>query len=285
METNYSPYYICALVLSTATPLQDISKTSIAIAESDTTPSSERFAVTVSRVDDLLDDDGTLLAERLMSVIMTFDIHDNELLLNGMPVTLGAQSIEIIQAEVSITPQEHLDLNKQFDIGLVTVEVESKAEVIPTEDKDVVLRRINVSTRIIEIDGQEVIQTESTERIFEFMTYAVLDDDDEGLEVVPSDALHAKQSKCGSRIISKIKHWWRRTSRFTRILVASLFLTFVVGLLCVIIACIVIYVKNKEGRPSYEPLVDRVVFDQIIYITDEEKKASREKEEEIGSKL
>ncbi|CAG8568983.1 10194_t:CDS:1 [Paraglomus occultum] len=272
--------YICTLVLSTAIPLKDVSSTSITVAESNTTPSSERFAVTVSRIDDLLDDDGSLVAERLMSVIMSFDLHDNELLLNGVPITLGAQSIEVIQAEVAITSQEKVDLDKQFDIGLVTVEVESKAEAIPTEDPNVVLRRINISTRVIEIDGQEVIQTESTEKIFEVKTYAVFEDDDEGFEAIPSDSLSVKQSLCGSHVFSKIERWWRRTSRLTRILIGSFCLTFILSLLTIIVAYTIVFSKGKMCHRSYESLADEIIFDQVIYIADEEKKALMEKEEE-----
>jgi hypothetical protein len=280
MKTSLFALFIaCLIVLSTAIPLKDVSSTSITVTESNTTPSSERFAVTVSRIDDLLDDDGSLVAERLMSVIMSFDLHDNELLLNGVPITLGAQSIEVIQAEVAITSQEKVDLDKQFDVGLVTVEVESKAEAIQTEDQNVVLRRINVSTRVIEIDGQEVIQTESTEKIFEVKTYAVFEDDEEGFEAIPSGSLPVKSS-CGSRAVSKIKHWWRRTSRLTRILVGSFCLTFILGLLTIVIAYTVVLIKGKVCHRSYESLADEIIFDQVIYIADEEKRALMEKEEE-----
>jgi len=213
-----------------------------------------------------------------MSVIMSFDLHDNELLLNGVPLTLGAQSVEVIQAEVAITSQEKVDLDKQFDVGLVTVEVESRAETIPTEDPNVVLRRINISTRVIEIDGREVIQTESTDKIFEVKTYAVFEDDEEGLEAIPSDSV--KQSSCGSRVLSKIERWWRRTSRLTRILIGSFCLTFILSLLTIIVAYIVVFSKGKICHRSYESLADEIIFDQVIYIADEEKKALMEKEEE-----
>lgn len=38
----------------------------------------ELLFVTVTRVDDLLDDDGTLLAERVMAVRVTFDVFENQ---------------------------------------------------------------------------------------------------------------------------------------------------------------------------------------------------------------
>lgn len=37
----------------------------------------ETLYVTVTRVDDLLDDDGSLLAERVMAVRVTFDVFEN----------------------------------------------------------------------------------------------------------------------------------------------------------------------------------------------------------------
>lgn len=68
-------------VIAAPAPLQDVSVTSIDIVE-DTynAQGDEHLFVTVTRVDDLIDDDGSLLAERIMAVRVTFDVVENQVL-------------------------------------------------------------------------------------------------------------------------------------------------------------------------------------------------------------
>lgn len=62
-----------------AAPLQDISVTSIDLAENTyNKQGDEHLFVTVTRIDDLVDDDGSLLAERIMAVRVTFDVEENQ---------------------------------------------------------------------------------------------------------------------------------------------------------------------------------------------------------------
>ena len=64
------------------------------VAVSDTkTPSSEHIAVAVQRVDDLVSDNGELFAERIDVVIMEFDLKDDTLFVNNVPVEIGGSSI------------------------------------------------------------------------------------------------------------------------------------------------------------------------------------------------
>jgi galactitol-specific phosphotransferase system IIB component len=62
-----------------AAPLQDVSVTSVDLAEeSVNNKGDEHLFVTVTRVDDLVDDDGSILAERVMAVRVTFDVVENQ---------------------------------------------------------------------------------------------------------------------------------------------------------------------------------------------------------------
>jgi hypothetical protein len=73
--------FIKALSASTtfASPLKDISTTSIDLSENQlNTKGDETLFVTVTRVDDLIDDDGSLLAERVMAVRVTFEVFENQ---------------------------------------------------------------------------------------------------------------------------------------------------------------------------------------------------------------
>lgn len=65
-----------------ASPLQDISATSVDIQEEPLGfGGSEHLIVTVTRVDDLLDDNGDFLAERVMAVRVNFDVIDSQVCL------------------------------------------------------------------------------------------------------------------------------------------------------------------------------------------------------------
>lgn len=71
--------YIALATLTIAAPLQDVSVTSIDLVENTyNAQGDEHLFVTVTRVDDLLDDDGSLLAERVMAVRVTFDVYENQ---------------------------------------------------------------------------------------------------------------------------------------------------------------------------------------------------------------
>lgn len=59
--------------------MKDVSVTSIDLAENTyNKKGDEHLYVTVTRVDDLLDNDGSLLAERVMAVQVTFDVIENQ---------------------------------------------------------------------------------------------------------------------------------------------------------------------------------------------------------------
>jgi len=156
-----------------AVPIQDISATSIDLETSTDATNTDHLTVTVTRVDDLLSDNGEWLAERVMAVVMNFDVNDDQIFLNNVPLPLGTSSVQIEAAIVanadilSITnPDEALALAASFDMGLVTVEVEATAEMI-LSDEGQLLRRIVVLERIVEIDGQTVIQTVAGQQIID----------------------------------------------------------------------------------------------------------------------
>lgn len=71
--------YCVPLVCAAPAPLEDISVTSIDLVEERLdAKGDEHLYVTVTRTDDLIDDDGVLLAERVMAVQVTFDVAENQ---------------------------------------------------------------------------------------------------------------------------------------------------------------------------------------------------------------
>ncbi|KAF9927475.1 hypothetical protein FBU30_003231 [Linnemannia zychae] len=160
--------------------LVDISDTELEVKEVHTAPNIDTFVVTVQRTDDLLADDGTFLAERVMSVAFDFDVKNHEVLLNKVPLMLeSGQPEEPVTVTVTVeagvivgpaldpeTPMD--DLMNAFDTGLVTVQVTASTEFVTTDDGSV-LRRVTLQESIVEVNGHEIVQTEAAQQVIEIM--------------------------------------------------------------------------------------------------------------------
>jgi hypothetical protein len=157
-----------------AAPFEDVSSTSVSLEEEQTSLNSEHLTVKISRVDDLVDDNGEVLIERIMGVKLGFDIEDDKITLNGVPVELGPSNVEVeavILADESLMPKDGSTpdltaLENALDIGLVTVEVEASVERITT-DEGIPIRHIVVSERVVEINGETVLQTIADQQILD----------------------------------------------------------------------------------------------------------------------
>ncbi|KAG0319275.1 hypothetical protein BGZ99_005204 [Dissophora globulifera] len=161
--------------------LVDVSNTELEVKEEHTKPNIDTFVVTVQRTDDLLADDGTFLAERVMAVAFDFDVQDHEVLINKVPLHL--ESPETPEEPITVTmtveagvivgpaldPETKVDdLMDAFDTGLVTVEVTASTEFVTTEDGSVV-RRVTLRETIVEVNGVEITQTDAAQQVIEIM--------------------------------------------------------------------------------------------------------------------
>ncbi|KAI7868420.1 hypothetical protein BDF14DRAFT_1724532, partial [Spinellus fusiger] len=166
---------IFVATLAWAVPIKDVSVTSVDLSESAiNTQGDTHLYVTVTRVDDLVDDDGTLLAERLMAVRIQFDVLQQKLHCNKVPVEIGMSNIQI-EAQMAVNPSllsidsaaEAAVLEDAFETGLATVEVTvSLMDELVTEE-GLTFRRLLVKERITEINGQSVVQTEAGQQILD----------------------------------------------------------------------------------------------------------------------
>jgi len=222
-----------------------------------------------------------------MAVMMHFDIQGDKLHINNVPVELNTTSLEIVQAEVATGDKRIEDIDKSFDVGLVTVEVSTVVEVVPTEFLNVDVWRITISARIIEIDGNDVVQTDIIEKIMEVKVHNVLEDDEEGGELVSVEDINTsappanlgKVSKSNSQPIicpfknrvDRVHQWWQSTSRFTRVVIASMCFTVVFGIMFILVPATVHYYRSQSRYEiiSYNPSDESIT--QVIYIADEEK--------------
>ncbi|KAI9473838.1 MAG: hypothetical protein EXX96DRAFT_621474 [Benjaminiella poitrasii] len=224
-----------------AAPLQDVSVTSVDLAENTfNARGDEHLFVTVTRVDDLLDDDGSLLAERVMAVKVTFDVVENQLMCNGQPVDIGVSSIQV-EAQMTSNPEKLAITSEEdaailadsFDLGLVTVEVTATVLDELKTDDGMVFRRMNVKELITEVNGQKVVQTEAGQQILDIfdngslIKWAV--DPLTGF-MLPGPALIEEQNRnndvltildCPGCEDFRFEGWWNETSSVDQCLVGG----------------------------------------------------------------
>ncbi|KAF0512013.1 hypothetical protein F8M41_018145 [Gigaspora margarita] len=284
----------CFPVLSQAGPIKDESSTTVAIGEIQTSPDSERFVVVVQRIDDLVDDGGELLAEKISAVVINFDLKDESLMVNNVPVPMNVTSVQVLQAEIvpaNITQEQLKEYESSFDIGMVTVEVNTVASSYPTDDPKVSLRRIVIAIRIIEIDGITVVQKDVIEKILEAK---IITDGGATPIAADSDANNAiagssnSDTPCDlSTVFARVRHWWCCSSKITRVAIISLILTSLFGILFMVIPASMqsVVKKNLGLRQPYQAVSEHhdddedAKVEQVIFIADEEKRMLMEKHE------
>ncbi|KAI7881631.1 hypothetical protein K492DRAFT_186789 [Lichtheimia hyalospora FSU 10163] len=166
---------LVSLAFVGAAPLQDLSTTSIDVAGVPANmKGDEHLYVTVTRTDDLVDDDGSLLAERVMAVQVSFDVVENQLHCNGVPIDVGVSNVQV-EAAVAPNPEkltiaseeEAAILEDTFDIGLANVEVHATLLDEIKLDDGTTFRRMAIEERITEINGEQVVQTNAGQQILD----------------------------------------------------------------------------------------------------------------------
>jgi hypothetical protein len=248
-------------------------------------------------------DNGEFLAERIDAVIIDFDLKDDQLLVNNVPVELGVSSVQVIEAQIipaDINTEQLKEYADNFDIGLVTVQVSSVAESVPTMEEGVTLRRISITLRIVEIDGVNVVQPQdAVEKVLEFKVFEISDGDkDVTVPFYPAEDLSLpnqihnegeKQLDSFRPFTSRVRHWWRCSSRFTRIVLASFSLTILFGVFFMAIPAavqaLIMLARRQSSSSRYSAVTfdddDETITEQVIFIADEEKRALMEQEKEL----
>ncbi|KAI9258879.1 hypothetical protein BDA99DRAFT_514419 [Phascolomyces articulosus] len=249
-----------------AIPIEDVSVTSVELAEEPMDAhGSEHLYVTVTRTDDLVDDDGSLLAERIMAVQVTFDVIEKQLHCNGVPVEIGVSNIQV-EAHIASNPEkltinsaeEAALLEDTFDIGLATVEVTATlVEELKTSD-GLTFRRLNVQERITEINGENVVQTDAGQQVLDMYedgsferwavdpitgfllpgpaviddpaTFETHEDALPQLEVEEKQPVlsseHAGTKGCAGALIDPVVEWWNDQSSLVHGFITGGFLAF-----------------------------------------------------------
>jgi len=132
---------------------QHIDTTVVGLAE-EIDATSEHFYVSIDRIEDEIDVNGILLAERDIHVALRFDIvEDQQVSLNGVPVAYGYSELQV-EAQI--------------------VEIDAEGQKSPFEDLVAVDIRIFVGTRMLQLeDGTPVLGVYIQERVVGIQTKEV----------------------------------------------------------------------------------------------------------------
>jgi len=284
--------------IAVSNPITDLSQTSISVSEKPKTtstaehpdglpiPGVDELKVTVERVDELVGDEGDLIAARIIDVVFKFDVDNEKLLLNGVPVELGVSSVKVDTAilanrEVTLVPMDTLE--KNFDRGISTIEVGAKAEALLLARSDLVadpstipgchadrlpdlieVRRITVHARVLEINGQKVVQNELVEqRLDIFLGFVARSSPKKipfamamaGMSAPPASiepgCLVGHRHHCIRH--RRLSAMWHRLPHHARVAIAA-FLGSLVLLVFFVALPLAVYVQWKERRLAYQRL-------------------------------
>jgi len=279
--------------IAVSNPITDVSQTSISVSEehkqtnhsdgSHLISGIDELKVTVERIDELLGDGGDLIAARIVDVVFKFDVNNDKLLLNGVPVELGVSSVKVATAlavnrQVSVVPIDTLE--KSFDRGISTIEVGAKAEALLLSKSDLVadpatipgchvsklpdlieVRRITINARVLEINGKKVVQQELVEqRLDVFLGFVAKSKP----RTIPFHMAMAGMSTPfstepgGNRHHHCMRHhrlsaMWHRLPHHARVAIAA-FLGSLVLLVFFVALPLAVYVQWKERRLAYQRL-------------------------------
>jgi len=282
--------------LAVANPITDLSQTSISVSEEPKNSAApegadavaltgtDQLKVTVERVDELVGTSGDLIAARIVDVIFKFDIDNEKLLLNGVPVELGISEVTVETAivanrEVTLVPVE--TIAKNFDRGLSNIEVGAKAEALLLSKADLVadpknipgcnpdalpdmieVRRITVNARVLEVNGHKVVQTELVEQVMDvFMGFVAKSHPKKipysmgmaGMTAPSLDSENADGNRPSCLHHRRLAALWHRLPHHTRVALAA-FLGSIVFLVFFVALPLAIYVQWKERRMAYQRL-------------------------------
>jgi len=284
--------------IAVSNPITDVSQTSISVSEEHKHAGHhpdghlisgiDELKVTVERIDELLGDGGDLIAARIVDVVFKFDVNNDKLLLNGVPVELGVSSVKVATAlvanrAVSVVPID--TLQKSFDRGISTIEVGAKAEALLLSKSALVadpstipgchvsklpdlieVRRITVNARVLEINGKKVVQNQLIEqRLDVFMGFVAKSK----AAKIPFHMAMAGMStpfstepgclggkRHGHRHCMRhhrLSAMWHRLPHHARVAIAA-FLGSLVLLVFFVALPLAVYVQWKERRLSYQRL-------------------------------
>ncbi|KAI9291146.1 hypothetical protein K502DRAFT_326430 [Neoconidiobolus thromboides FSU 785] len=198
MKFIYPTLSVLFTSLIAASPFTDKSKTSVKLSSD---PSNvNNFIVNVKRIDEISNKNGEVLAERLYSVNLNFEVEDDMLLLNGKKAApLGESVITTINAtyvQAGLSDWQTKIVTSQFDEGILSISLASSVEDFAIIDETkmssspILGRHITIKEKILELNGKQIQQEEFVEHVLDLYQ-------DGTLVRQISDTLSSKDTKRG----------------------------------------------------------------------------------------
>jgi hypothetical protein len=144
----------------------DVHDTNVAILETEKTKSNSEFLVQVTRQDALLDDD-ILKATKTQVVLFKVNVENDQVLVNNQPVEMGYSVVQLEATTLIGTADDFTleDAMEHLEQGVVQVEFEVSGQNI--EKDGVIVRQIELSERVLSINGDVVNQEKQSQIVFE----------------------------------------------------------------------------------------------------------------------
>jgi len=256
----------------------------------------ENFIIPFKPVNDLTDDETVnydIMSQSTSAIVVNLKIENDGFIVNGLPLELETTSVQVIEAKVipaNLRKEEVDNYNDNHDIALVTVKISSSVNSIPANVKGLTINRIMISITAMEVDGEEIVQVEAIEKILEieqvteFPSSFLFDESDDYHYQRHHHRHHHHSCKNRfSRLKAHARHWWRCSSKSTRIVLTSLLLTLTFGVFFAIYHSIsTFYQKYFSTTDSYHRIPnnfyndENLLVEKVIFINDEEKRALME---------
>lgn len=292
---SVSVFALATLVVGN--PVVDVSQTSVDVSEQvkpsmiPMEPPTEELKVKVERLDELLENDGELIAARIVDVEFHFDIDGEQVLLSGVPIELGLTSVKVNTAiianrAVTLIPVDVLE--SKFDRGLATIEVGAQAEEILVAPQDLVqdpnsipgldvntlpdmveVRRIHINAHILELNGKKVVQTDMVAQVFDIFAGYVARGPQSSIPFSQALMGMTDPTLSDSRMRylenRRLVEMWHRLPHNARVAIAT-FLGSLLVLVFFVALPIAVYVQLKERKAAYE----RVQMEEPLLESDED---------------
>jgi len=207
-----------------------------------------------------------------------FDIDGERVLLGGVPIELGLNSVQVKTAiianrAVTLIPVD--TLATKFDKGLATIEVGAQKEALllstsqlvqdPTSIlnldvnslPDVVeVRRISVNAHIIELNGKRIVQTELVAQVFDVFAGYIARGPQTSIPFSQAlmgmtDPTLLSESRMRFLENRRLAAMWHKLPHHARVAIAT-FLGSLLVLVFFVALPMAVYVQWKERRAAYE---------------------------------
>jgi hypothetical protein len=233
-----------------ANPMLDVHDTELEFMPLPTLdPRDDSFLIRIQRIDDLTDDAETeILAERIQSVELAFDIADGYLTCNGEYVPAGVSQLEVTANTLTLFTTAD-GQEEKFDKGIVGVHLDVTVEDVPVDD-GLKLRRITVHERITEINGEQVDQNDIVQQVLEVLPNGAVLRHAPMLMDAASAESDAKPVEEAHPIMN-LARWFRSLSPVVRGFVVSAYGLMVLGLAYTLVRLIVTLFVHKQKRVAY----------------------------------